>query len=170
MGNGVLDIDHGWKRIRKDLAAAQGAYTKVGIQQDTRREDASPMVVIAAAHEFGTENQRPPKRSWLRVTYDQNREKIAQLMRVELDQILQGKRTAEQSLALVGEWFQTKIKTRIRGGITPGLSEATKKNRQGPDASHVGPRVMVPLIDTAQFIESIRYLVVPGTRKKVKGA
>lgn len=162
MGNGVLDIDRGWKKLREQLQAAKGAHTKVGVQADARRQDASPMVVIAMAHEFGTEDKNPPERSWLRSTHDENREKIAILMRAEWKAILAGTSTPMRSLGLIGAWMQAKIQNKIRKGIAPQLADSTKKRRAGPDASHVGPRVFTPLIDSGQFVESIRHVEFPG--------
>lgn len=170
MGVGVFDIDHGWKQIRRALESAKGAHTKVGVQADTRREDASSMVVIAAAHEFGTEDNRPPERSWLRSTHDENRERIAILMRAEWKQILLGRSTPMRSLALIGEWLEAKIKAKIRKGIAPPLAEATIRARRGADPSHKGARVFVPLIDTAQFVQSIRHVEVAGGKGKTATA
>ena len=161
----VIDIDHGWKGLKERLKECEGAYTKVGFHENAKRKDASPMVVIAAVHEFGNAEHGIPERSFLRATHDSQRANLATLLAAEYQQILKGKSTARRSLALVGEWFKAKVQTRIRSNIAPSLAEATLRRRAAPDRNHIGPRSTVALIDSGQLIQSIQHVEVVGGRK-----
>jgi hypothetical protein len=164
MAGKVIDRDLGWGRIKMQLKAKK-PYVKVGVMSGTKREDGSPMVQVAMAHEFGTPDGHPPQRSWLRSAHDLHRNQLAMLLRAEYSQIILGRSTFDRSLGLIGLWFTEQVKAGIRRGIAPRLSEATIRRRKAPDPSHTGPRVITPLIDTAQFIENIRHVVVmPGVK------
>lgn len=150
------DIDKGWKSIIKELKNGAGAYTKVGLQEGAQRtgQGQTSVVAIGVAHEFG--NERVPERSFLRSTHDAQRGAISGLMEAEYTAILAGRSTFRRSLFLIGEWFESKVKEKIRSNIRPALNPSTIAKKGSS----------VALIDTAQMINSIRHLeVMPGQGK-----
>jgi hypothetical protein len=147
----------GWKRIRADLGDAKGSYTKIGIQEGEKRDDAAPMVVIAVAHEFGTENGAPPERSWLRSTYEAKRKDLEGMLQRAASAIIRGRVKPRQAMAVIGAQHQKDVQAAIRAGIDPPLSPVTLERRRNQDKASA-----VPLIDSAQFIQSIRHVEGQG--------
>ena len=153
----VRDIDHGWNDIVKELKNGAGAYTKVGLQEGAKRNDdtGASVVAIAVVHEFG--NQNVPERSFLRSTHDEQKTEIASLMQSEYSAILSGRSTFKRSLSLIGEWFQSKVKEKIRSNIAPALKPATIARRKKESD--------IALYDTGQMINSIRHVeIMPGMK------
>lgn len=150
------DIDKGWKSIIKELKNGAGAYTKVGLQEGSQRNESShtSMVAIGVVHEFG--NERVPERSFLRSTHDAQRGAIAGLMESEYTAILAGRSTFRRSLFLIGEWFESRVKEKIRSNIPPALKPSTIAKKGSSLA----------LVDTGQMLNSIRHIeVMPGQGK-----
>lgn len=153
----IRDTDRGWKRIKAELKRMSGAYTKVGIQADQAPHkgndgELAPMVEIAAAHEFGVPDKGIPERSFLRAAFDEHKPEIDRLIETGRNQIFTGKSDVRGVLRVVGLFAVAKSKNRITSRIEPALSPATIA-RKGSD---------VPLIDTAQLIQSIRSVDVLG--------
>jgi hypothetical protein len=162
MSRGIVDIDRGWGTFRTSIKKAAGkSFTKVGFPAEATPKGSGPaktmleQVQIAAVHEFGAPKRHVPERSFLRTTYDENREKLNKLSDVELDRISKGESTAEQSLSQMGEWLAAKMKNKIRNRIPPELSPDTIKAKTVD-----GKTGDVPLIDTAQMIQSITHVEV----------
>jgi hypothetical protein len=99
---------------------------------------------LGAVHEFGL---GVPRRSFLRDWMDENEAAIFERISDAMSRIVfdgaDGKREAD----LIAIWAEGEIKARIENRLQPELSESTKR-RRGQSA--------VPLIDTSQFIGSIR--------------
>jgi hypothetical protein len=146
----VTDRDLGWGDMKARLKKLKGAHTKVGVQAGSNRKGGASNVVIGVAHEFGTPSL--PSRSFLRSTYEENLPEAARLLAAEYPLVLEGKRDARQSLGLVGAWFQGKVRNKIRAGIDPELSDATKAKRIK------GGGRTTPLWDTGQLIQSIQHV------------
>lgn len=155
----IIDRDHGWNKFRESMKAAHGtSVTKVGFPAEatpksTPKGSANTMleqVQIAAVHEFGAPKRGVPERSFVRTTYDENREKLSKLSEIEMDHIFKGESDPKHSLARMGEFLAAKMKNKIRNRIAPALSPATIAAK-GSD---------VPLIDSAQMIQSITHVEV----------
>jgi len=157
VSRGITDIDRGWDTFRSSVTKSRGkSFTKVGFPSEASPKGNGPaksmleQVQIAAVHEFGAPKRHVPERSFLRTTHDENREKINKLSDVELDRIFKGESTPEKSLSRIGEFLTAKMKNKIRNRISPALSPVTIAAK-GSD---------VPLIDTAQMIQSITHVEV----------
>lgn len=155
----VKDIDKGWKRIRSELGKMSGAYTKVGVQQDAKRDDTTASAAtIAAAHEYGTDTI--PERSFLRSSTDESRGQINKLVAAEKDAIMLGRSTVKRSLNLIGLFMVGRVQAKIRSRIPPPLAPSTLARRRGGGAR------AVPLIDSGQMFASIRNVEVIGGREQ----
>ncbi len=161
----VRVIDRGYNRIRKELRLLDGSFTKVGIQSNTPRKakagEKAPftMVEVGLANEFGTVTQ--PPRSFMRTTYDERRAIVERLMESEKGKIFAGRSTVGRSLALIGEYYQGQVQTKIRSNVPPPNAESTVRRKKSSKT----------LIDTAQMLGAIRHVeVLRGARAQRRAA
>lgn len=143
----VRDIDRGWEKMLKAAKQLeQRPYIEVGLPGGTGAD----VLLIGLVHEFGTVDSRIPERSWLRGAYDAHHAEWSKLGGQLLAKVVEGKLSVEKGLGLLGEKIVSDIKKHIKERIPPPLADATIEAK-GSD---------IPLIDTAQFINSISYKVV----------
>lgn len=143
------------KRIKPML---KGVTVTVGVQgkeAESEYENGTPMVVVAAVHEFGSNDGRIPSRSYLRSTYDENRRKYEQMIAKGSRDAAKGKGTAKQAMFMTGETLRGDIVSKIKGGIPPPLSQRTIDAKGSS----------VPLIDTGQLVAAITTVVHEGKPK-----
>jgi len=141
-----------------------GRAALVGIQGEKGAEDRGEGLTnaeLATIHEFGAKNNRPPERSFLRSTFDENQQEYKK----ELDQIgkdfFDGKlppARVDGELLLLGEEYRSDIIEKIRSGIPPPLAESTIEEKGGEET---------PLIRTGQLWNSITAIV--GDKPKGEG-
>lgn len=149
---GGIDIDRGWKRIAK-RARQPKVSAKVGIQApeaEATRKGGITNVLLGMVHEFGSE--RVPERSHFRSTFDEKQKDY----QAELDRIAQamldGARLKGEML-LLGEEYRADVLDKIRSSIPPPLADVTVERKGGETT---------PLIDTGQYLNSIRVVVTTG--------
>ena len=161
----VTDRDHGYKAMldRIYTAAKTRPVVRVGVQaadgekayvkkadraaNDNGEEHALTVLQVAIFNEFGTD--RIPERSFLRAWFDANRDVIRHKFQLLMRSVLNGKRTKEDILELIGQWCVGQIQLRIAQGIGPPNAESTIA-RKGSST---------PLIDTGVLRSSISYRV-----------
>ena len=130
-----------------------GRRVRVGILADAPKTEhdsgdgAATLLEIAAIHEFGA--GPIPQRSFIRATMDARQADIARLQEVLVGQVLDGKITPDQALALLGAKVAAWMQKTISEGIAPELKPETIA-RKGSS---------VPLVDTGQLKSSITYVV-----------
>jgi hypothetical protein len=158
----VKDIDRGWREIRRQLKAADGVRTKVGLPaggevssgtRDGSHEEATDMSELAsigAIHEFGAPGAGIPERSWLRSTYDESKNELAYQKNIAYGRMIEGKSTARQAIGRVGEWLTTAVKKKIRDLKIPPNAPQTITRKGSSN----------PLIDTGQMIQSVQHVEV----------
>jgi hypothetical protein len=151
-------FDKGQKRLdsmRKAMAKADG-FVKVGVLQESseRADDELSNAEVAFIHEFGA--GAAPERSWLRSTFDANRDVYLRLLERMVPLIMDEKLSARKAMDIIGQRFAADCKARITSGIAPALSEETIRAKGSSK----------PLIDTSQFINSITYAFIEN---RVKG-
>jgi len=153
-----------WLNLKRDFKGMDDMCTKIGLPQegtpkqvvDAHSNKMVDLVQIAAVHEFGAPRRRVPERSFIRSTFDDNRGALKNLVTRCYNAVIDGKFTPVQALSTVGEYLVGKTKNKIRNRIPPPLSPATIK------AKTVGGKTGdVPLIDTAQLIQSIQHVEGP---------
>lgn len=150
----VTERDLGWNRIKREMALADGSYTKVGIQanatydatgEGSGRDGDEDMVEIGASHEFGIGN---PKRSFLRSTTDAEAKRVDGMIQSGLEAIKQGRASTKHVLGTVGEYMTGKVQAKIVSLRTPPNSPATIARKGSSN----------PLIDTGQMRQSITHV------------
>ena len=146
----TTDRDLGYKKILKEINKVERSpHVKVGfpVEKSETKEKHSgskaTVVEIAIFHEFGT-STGIPQRSFIRATFDEQKEKWLELTGKLHLEIYKGNMDVAKALAIIGLRIETDQKNKIRSGIPPEL-----KFREG-----------TPLIDTAQMINSIQFQVV----------
>ena len=161
----VSDKDRGFRRLLQETRKLEAnPAVKVGVQgadaselktiSTPTGEDTAPITVVEIAnfHEFGLGNN--PERSFLRATIDEKRSVYFGITRILRDEIIRGRKTVAEALAILGEKIKSDVQQRITEGIPPALSSMTLEHKT------VNGRVGdVPLIDTGQLRQSITYVV-----------
>jgi hypothetical protein len=158
----VSDKDLGFGEIQEQLKLIDRSVVKVGFQQNTVTHNQTKrnrtkvaglsMPQIAADNEYGT--RKIPARPFMSTSYDENSREINQIISIEYNKILAGKRTVEKSLGLIGQYMKGKIQQKIRQIRFPPNSPVTISIKKSSK----------PLIDFGQMIQSVRSVIV--LRKK----
>lgn len=146
----VLDNDRGWERLRKlahELSVRRRRVT-VGVHADqASRSDELDNIDIGTIHEYGL---GVPERSFIRATIDEHAERYTKQAKELLGRVLDGKLSADDALALLGEVVKRDIVQRINDGIDPPNAPATIAEKGSSK----------PLIDTGSLKQSIDYVVL----------
>jgi len=141
----IQSKDLGYASMRMRLRQMQGSFTKVGVQAGSKESDGvTDLVTVAAANEFGTDTI--DERSFIRSTFEENKESLAALSKAEAQAIIEGRKTVENSLQLMGAYHVGQIQAKIHSNIPPPNDQKTI-DRKGSS---------VTLIDSGQLVQSIR--------------
>lgn len=155
----IKDTDRGWKHIKTEIGRLEGLFVQVGVQDDGGSYPNGERVVdVAAYNEFGT--SRIPSRPFMRQTFKKREPELIKHIQAERDAIYAKKKTALQSLRVLGTWYQAQIQAEIRSGDFVPNAPLTVYRKTGGTMGQT-----TPLIDTGRLIQSIRYVI-----KKRKGA
>lgn len=154
----TTDKDLGYKKLIKELKKAEGSFVTVGVHkkegEDTYANGAS-VSLVGAVHEFGTDRAGPKKntsiaeRSWLRSTFDQNRDKWRKLSFDLFQKVLIGRATTKKVLDSLGLVMTEKTKAKFKTGDPswPPLKDETLERKDTPR----------PLVDSWKLHNSINY-------------
>lgn len=107
------------------------------------------MAEIAMFNELGTSTS--PPRPFLRMTVDENKDKINQFVETQTKRIAQGA-SAEQCMKQMGAFGVSLVQEKIGNGTFAPNAESTIKAK-GSDK---------PLIDTGQLRQSVHYVIKKG--------
>lgn len=165
--NRVIDRDRGWKRIKANVADAQGMFVKIGITSsvggnpkedvDGSKSPDTTLAEVAWWNEFGTKHI--PERSFVRSTTDESRRKIASMKR-RLARGMTKPRptmTPAKSLEVLGQFMQGRIVAKINALRTPPNAPSTIRRKKSSN----------PLVASKQMAQSIQYEVVMPAGRKV---
>lgn len=159
----VKDTDLGWNKIKRELLTADGGYTKVGLQEGAEHKDPesgemSDLVKIGAINEFGT--KRIPQRSFLRSSFDESQGKLKELKEKLVTAVILKKISSRQALGLLGEFFEARVKSKIRTLKTPPNALSTQQAKARRVNKGSVTEINNPLVDTGQMMQSIRHVEV----------
>ena len=146
----VTDKDKGWINIKKELEVLQGSSTKVGLQagEMVNGEPQLTLAELGSIHEFGTKDGDIPARPFMATTFDESTDSIKQFTDQLRSQVMKGTIRARQAVALLGEWYEGKVKRKIDSIKYPPNAPTTIA-RKGSSK---------PLIDSSQMRNSIRHV------------
>lgn len=167
----VVDRDRGWKRMLRGVELlADKSYAKVGIIGALagglhKPGEALTVAEIASVHEFGTQPgviPAIPERSFIRRTFDEQREALASDAARLVALILDGKIDVEKALGILGMKLASEIKKRVTTGpeIPPPNAPSTKARKAAKgNTTGLPPRT---LVDTGRMIGAVTWAVVMG--------
>ena len=153
----------------RELQYLASHQVEIGIFADASRDGAVPMLVIAAANEFGAkipkrqarfedpDDENPggwviiPERSYLRAWFDENVDALQATMERLIGQVVEGKISGRAALETIGGYVVTHVQAYMVDLKTPPNAPSTIRRKGSSN----------PLIDTGQLKDSITWKVVP---------
>jgi phage gpG-like protein len=154
----VRDVDHGWKKFRKqmDEIKADKTQVRVGILASSAERQGGEIsnLELGMIHEFGAPGANIPQRSFLRATADQKKQAWGKLIEQLSKKLVNKGISLQDALGLLGQRASADIKNTITqgAGIPPPLKPETIR-RKGSSR---------PLVDSGQLVASITYEVGEG--------
>ena len=125
----VKDIDRGWNNIVRELEKAKGMEVAVGILEGSQNEGTS-IAEYASYNEFGTDDV--PSRPFMATSFDENVAEIDADFKRQAGAMVEGKRTANQALTVIGQKHAGRIQTTITGrNFLPRLAPSTIAAKKG---------------------------------------
>jgi hypothetical protein len=126
----VIDRDLGWKAIKRELERAQGREVAVGILQGSVDSEGASIAEYATYNEFGTDDV--PSRPFMAMSFDENKADIEADFNRQGKAMVEGKRTADEALTIIGQKHAARVQNTITGrDITPKLADSTIKAKKG---------------------------------------
>jgi hypothetical protein len=148
----VKDIDRGWNNIVRELEKAKGMEVAVGILEGSQNEGES-IAEYATYNEFGTDNI--PSRPFMATSFDENVAEINSDFKRQADAMVQGKRTANEALTVIGQKHAGRIQTTITGrNFLPRLAPSTIAAKKGSTKT---------LVDTGAMANAV-HISIRGRR------
>ena len=153
----------------RELQYLASHQVEIGIFADASRDGAVPMLVIAAANEFGAkipkrqarfedlDDENPekwviiPERSYLRAWFDENVDVLQATMERLIGQVVEGKISGRAALETIGGYVVTHVQAYMVDLKTPPNAPSTIARKGSSN----------PLIDTGQLKDAITWQVVP---------
>ena len=139
------------KRFYAEVAKLTNSKVFVGFQSGHKMHtsetgEAVDMAEIAMFNELGTSTS--PPRPFLRMTVDENQEKISAMCEAEAKKLANGG-SAEQGLKRLGAFGVSLVQEKIgNGSFTPNAPSTVKAKKSDK-----------PLIDTGQMRQSVHYVI-----------
>lgn len=126
----VIDRDLGWKAIKRELERAKGREVAVGILQGSVDSEGASIAEYATYNEFGTDDV--PSRPFMAMSFDENKADIEADFNRQGKAMVEGKRTANEALTIIGQKHASRVQNTITGrDITPKLADSTIKAKKG---------------------------------------
>lgn len=151
------DSRRAYDKILKDIESLENSYVLIGFQEGSqttsqiknnrKKEGGKSMATIAAENEFGT--KIIPARPFLSTSFDENRQRIINLIDFEYGKIFDGTSTVKKSLQLLGVFNVGLVQQKIRAINSPPNSPRTIAIKKSSK----------PLIDFGQMIKTVTYKV-----------
>ena len=143
--NIVKDIDPDFFKDLKKRLGNNKRVAKIGVPIGPTEAEGTPLALIAAVHEFGSEDKGIPERPWLRTSIRENSDKRRKLNKATLVKIVKGTLTIDQALGQLGLIASADAQKKVRTGPFAPLAQSTIKAKGSSK----------PLIDTGNFIQNI---------------
>jgi hypothetical protein len=153
-------VDHGFAKLAKTVEElARGGYVKVGVLDSGPGGESHGTLTnaqLATIMEFGTADGSIPARPFVTQAIDAHRPEYVELLKKLLRAVVSpdNPMTLERALGLLGAKAAADIKTYVTDGTHFVENAPETVARKGSS---------VPLIDTAQMLGAISWLVVLGT-------
>lgn len=139
----------GVARLVQALAELDGLQAKTGFFETAKYPDGTPVALVAATHEFGSEKNGIPMRAFMRPTVAREGENWMGLLRDGARAVLTGGATPHQVMEAVALQAAGDVGKTIQGLTNPPLSPLTIAAKG----------FTKPLIDTGLMFQSITGVV-----------
>ncbi len=147
MATTVFKFDN-TKEILANIARLNKASVTVGVHSDAKDYDNGTSVAeVAFFNEFGTKNI--PERSFLRATFDKNKDAMVGVFEKAMSDFVTKKRRVDYPLRKIGFMMSEKTKEYMEEMKTPPNADGTIKAKQFNN----------PLIDSRHLKNSINFKV-----------
>jgi hypothetical protein len=154
---------------KPEMGGRTGADPKESFDKDGNivTDSSVDVAYIGLLHEFGNEDTNLPQRSFLRSTYEENKDRIAKNLAITVkSQMERNAYNPEVAINKVAVWMVGKVKKKFRSNDWEPLKNPSRRRvgqlaggKQGP------PMAPTPLVDTGQLVASIDYEIVRGGSK-----
>ena len=123
----VKVVDRGLRKIVRNMKAADGIRTAIGIQGSEAGADHDGMTnaTLGAIHEFGAPSVGIPQRSFIGATFDANRKKYERYLSNGIGKAIDTGGQPAHAFELTGELHKSDIINAINSGIAPPLAART---------------------------------------------
>lgn len=193
----VKEVDRGWAKLREMARTLKNSksHVKVGYLDDggkgsDKRNGGISTAELAAVMEFGTKDGHIPARPHVGPTFERNREKYIDDLKVLVKGIYEQKMTIDRALGLMGAKMSADIKKYVTtgAGVPPPNADSTalrklekgawktksskvrqKKGDDGPEIEVTGEANVRTLIDTARMIAALTWAVIIQGNQKESG-
>jgi hypothetical protein len=131
-------------------------------RRDTAEGGILSNATLGYIHEHGSGLNNVPARPWLGPGVEQSRDRWLRYMRQAGEAALQAEPgRMDRALHAAGTAAVSAVKNRIVAGLQPPLSERTiaARRRRTPSRQARAQEDVTPLVDTAQMLNSISYVV-----------
>jgi hypothetical protein len=178
----VVEIDHGWNKIKAEIIKADKAYVKIGLMGDskpysrkkgkvktdtssllsaamkiTKGQRLTPLTVpeVAIVNEFGTSDGHIPSRPFMKQAFEKNKSAIDRYITDRFVSVMALREKVSDSLKKIGLMHQRNVRDQIRNGQFKGNAASTIAAK-----TVRGKKGTSPLIDTGHMMKSVDFEVV----------
>ena len=143
------------RRLMKEIDNLKKLQVRVGYQQgEAQEDDGVDILDVAMWNELGT--SRSPSRPFLRMSVDENADKINAFIKAQLRKLAKGESTAEQILKAIGAFQKGLVQAKIKDGeFVPNAPSTIRKKKSDK-----------PLIDTGRMRQSVNFVITEKGRKQ----
>jgi hypothetical protein len=166
----ITERDLGWEGLLRTTAQINGATVAAGFVGDKARQVHKDSDLtnaeIGIIHEFGAPGAHIPERSFIRSTFDRNKEKYDRETLLLAIAVYSGRAKIKSALDLIGSQMVSDQKATIRAGIPPPLAQSTidRRSKRKKDRE-------IPLLDTREMINALSHVVsIPDAAKSFTAA
>lgn len=135
------DVD----KLLKTLKELESKVIEVGIFS----KSGGDMLIIANVHEFGSNKNNIPERSFLRAGFDKHHKEIGDMCDRMIIRVVEGNMSVDSALNAIGAFAVSKIQEFLTEMKTPKLKQATIDAKGSSSL----------LIDTGRLRQSISYRI-----------
>ncbi len=142
----------GWtpvgERIFRELEKLNKLLAQIGYESGKSKEkNGADVCAVAAWNEFGTINI--PSRPFMRKSVDDNKDEISAYMRKKVEEVISGRKTAEQVFKEIGLFQKGLIQKKITDGSFEPNAPSTIRQKKSDK----------PLIDTGRMRQSVEIFI-----------
>ena len=153
-----MSDDRPWQKLLKTInkMVSSDPHVRVGVLADKggsagHGDSGMTVLQVATIHEFGAPAAGIPERSFIRRAATDKEPEVAKMSARAARDVVEGRKTSERALDVLGTWFSAEVKKTITEQDIPPPLQSSTIERKGSSK---------PLVDTGQLVQSITHEVV----------